>query len=118
MVGGIEGFVVDEVDAAMDQGLDIDWDTGIFDPEEVRAEKRKEINTMIKTGVFEAISPDEEDSEATWLSARWGDQQRDGEVRCRCIAREFRALDPAREGIFFPSSDPTTGMLIDVKAVR
>ena len=36
MVGGIEGFTVDE-EIAMTEDLDIDWDTGDFDPDEVKA---------------------------------------------------------------------------------
>ncbi len=52
------------------------------------------------------------------LSERWENQQRDGELRCRYVAREFRSLDPTREGLFTPSSELTTGRLIDLRAVK
>ena len=73
---------------------------------------------MITMEVFEAISRDDVDPSWTWLSARWENQQRVGEVRCRYVAREFRSMDPGREGLFTPSSEPTTGRLIDFKAVK
>ena len=73
---------------------------------------------MITMEVFEAISRDDVDPSWTWLSARWENQQREGEVRCRYVAREFRSMDPGREGLFTPSSEPTTGRLIDFKAVK
>ena len=34
------------------------------------------------------------------------------------MASEFRSMDPTREGLFTPSSEPTTGRLIDFKMVK
>ncbi len=87
-------------------------------PWTVKAGKRREINTMISMEVFEAIDRDSVQPSWTWLSVRWENQQRDGEVRFRCVDREFRSMDPTREGPFTPSSEPTTGRLIDFKAVK
>ena len=83
MVGGIEGFVLDEDIPAppMQIDIDIDWNTGDFDPEQVKYGKCKEVNTMSEMNVFEAIAPEDIDSSWTWLSARWENQQRDDEVR-------------------------------------
>ena len=73
---------------------------------------------MSEMNVFEAIAPEDVDPSWTWLSARWENQQKDDEVRCRCVAREFKSMDPTREGLFTPSNEPTTGRLIDFKAVK
>ena len=73
---------------------------------------------MSEMNVFEAIAPVDIDPSWTWLSARWENQQRDDEVRCRYVAREFKSMDPTREGLFTPSSEPTLGRLIECKAVK
>jgi hypothetical protein len=39
MVGGIEGFTLDDEEPAMVGHLDIDWDEGNFDLDEVKAGK-------------------------------------------------------------------------------
>ncbi|CAK0850526.1 unnamed protein product, partial [Prorocentrum cordatum] len=92
-VGGVDGFVMDD-------------------------RKCKEINTMQEFGVFEAVSPDEIDSTWTRLSTKWVYQEKGEEIRCRFVAREFKSMDPEREGLFTPASEPTTGRLIDFKAVK
>ena len=71
MVGGIEGFTLDDEEPAMVGRLDIDWDEGSFDLDEVKAGKCKEINTMITMQVFEAVSRDDVDPSWSWLSAKW-----------------------------------------------
>ena len=78
MVGGIEDFTLDDEEPTMVGHLDIDWDEGNFDLDEVKAGMCKEINTMIIMEVFEAISRDDVDPSWTWLSARWENQQREG----------------------------------------
>ena len=88
-------------------------------PDLVRAGKCKEINTMIEHGVFEPIAPGDVEPGWAWLTTRWENQQRsDSEVRCRYVAREFKTMDPYREGLFTPSSTNTTSRLIDFKAVQ
>ena len=54
--------------------LDIGWDAGNFDLDEVKASKCKEINTMTTMEVFEAISRDDVDPSWIRLSARWENQ--------------------------------------------
>ena len=61
-VGAIEGFTLDEViDTTslqkLDPTMDIEWETGDFDPEDVKRGKCREINTMIDHGLFEPIEP-------------------------------------------------------------
>ncbi|CAK0871316.1 unnamed protein product, partial [Prorocentrum cordatum] len=119
-VGGVDGFVMDEADTApaMDPEMDIDWHEGEYDIDLIKAGKCKEINTMQEFDVFEAVSPDEIDSTWTWLSTKWVYQEKGDEIRCRFVAREFKSMDPEREGLFTPASEPTTGRLIDFKAVK
>ncbi|CAK0836500.1 unnamed protein product, partial [Prorocentrum cordatum] len=119
-VGGVDGFVMDEIDPmpVMDPEMDIDWHEGEYDVDLTKAGKCKDINTMQEFGVFGAVSPDEIDSTWTRLSTKWVYQEKGEEIRCRFVAREFKSMDPKREGLFTPASEPTTGRLIDFKAVK
>ncbi|CAK0814682.1 unnamed protein product, partial [Prorocentrum cordatum] len=119
-VGGVDGFVMDEIDPmpVMDPEMDIDWHEGEYDVDLIKAGKCKDINTMQEFDVFEAASPDEIDSTWTRLSTKWVYQEKGEEIRCRFVAREFKSMDPEREGLFTPASEPTTGRLIDFKAVK
>ncbi|CAK0818910.1 unnamed protein product [Prorocentrum cordatum] len=119
-VAGIGGFVMDEIDLmpAMDPEMDIDWHEGEYDVDLIKAGKCNDINAMQEIDVFEAVSPDEIDSTWTRLSTKWVYQEKGEEIRCRFVAREFKGMDPEREGLFTPASEPTTGRLIDFKAVK
>ncbi|CAK0822283.1 unnamed protein product [Prorocentrum cordatum] len=102
-VGGVDGFVIDEIDLMP-----------VMDPDG----KCKDINAMQEFGVFEAVSPDEIDSTWTRLSTKWVYQEKSDEIRCRFVTREFKSMDPEREGLFTPASEPATGRLMDFKAVN
>ncbi|CAK0831086.1 unnamed protein product, partial [Prorocentrum cordatum] len=119
-VGGVDGFVMDEIDMmpVMDPEMDIDWHEGEYDVDLIKAGKCKDINTMQEFGVFEAVSPDEIDSTWTRLSTKGVYQDKGDEIRCRFVAREFKSMDPEREGLFTPASEPATGRFIDFKAVK
>eukprot|EP00959_Pyramimonas_sp_CCMP1952_P110749 2317084-Pyramimonas_sp.AAC.1 len=67
---------------------------------------------MQEFGVFEAVSPDEIDSTWTRLSTKRVYQEKGEEIRCRFVARGFMSMDPEREGLFTPASEPPTGRLI------
>ncbi len=56
MIGGIEGFTVDEEMTLMTEDLDIDWETGDLDPDEVNAGKRRELNTMMEMGSLRRLT--------------------------------------------------------------
>jgi len=102
----------------MEADFDIDWEIGEYDEEQIRIGKTKEINNMAEFGLYEPCPEAEIDPSGKWISARWENQQRGDEVRCRYVAREYKKLDPFRDDVFTPSSTPTTSRLIDFKATK
>ena len=52
------------------------------------------------------------------LSVRWVKEIRNDEWRCRLVGREFKFLDPKREGLFTVASAQVTGRLIDFHGTK
>lgn len=102
----------------MEDHFDIDWNEGEFDLMAVKEGKCRVINNMDEFRVFEVTPTADILPEGTWFSARWENQQRGDEVRCRYVAREFKKLDPLRDDLFTPASESSTGRCIDFKIAR
>ena len=117
---GVEGFNIDEqlVLPYLKAEHEIDWHEGDFDLSAVKDGKCREINNMVDFHVFDVEARRDIDPDGKWLSARWENQLRGDEVRCRYVSREFKKLDPTRDDVFTPASEPTTNRVIDFTAVK
>eukprot|EP00971_Amphidinium_carterae_P015370 303622-Amphidinium_carterae.1 len=66
-------------------------------------------------GVFTYL-PQEQTEGYLKLKARWVRQWRGTKWRCRIVAKEFKFLDPAREGLYTAGANPLTSRVLDVIA--
>ena len=82
-------------------------------PEELKAldlvSDRKEIERLLKMGVMAQVSEEEAmDPKYSWMSTtvardwRWREQR--WQRRSRLVARDYKAVDPTREGLFSPAA--------------
>ena len=114
-------------DAFSDQDECDDFDPDEDDPDEetekdllLQAEGMEhELDQMEGFGVY-TLEPrdDPQYKDYAKLSVRWVKQRRGKEWRCRVVAREFKFLDPHREGLFTVATAPTTGRLLDYYATK
>ena len=90
-----------------------DWcEVAVGLDEGIIAGRKKELAKMEEFGLGRLI-PRSEASKHIKLKAGWVQQMRPDGWRCRYVAKEFKTMDPEKEGLFTASSGPTTGRAID-----
>ena len=86
------------------------------------AGKKLEIAQMERFDIFEAVAKSEAQGKYT-ITKRWENQPKtnpQGEqvMRCRFVAREFKAASPWRADLFAPTTTSATSRLVDLRAVK
>ena len=96
--------------------LEDDPDAPGLDPELVRKGKERELHNMEKYPIFCAVERDQVDGPL--ITTKWHCEKKKDAVRCRFVAREFRALDPWRTDCYTPAAEQPTSRVVDLIAVK
>ena len=120
-VSSVGGLTVLEEDDGFEFDAYEDGDFGDLvgdevDKQKIREGKTKELRQMDHFGLYEAV-PKEQAVGKIFVKGRWVVTPKGEAWRCRWVGKEFRALDPGREGLFTPASSPDTERVIDVIAL-
>ena len=96
--------------------LDDDPDAPGLDPVKVKAGKDRELNNMEKYPIFEERLRSEVDGPL--ITTKWHCTVKKDEVRCRFVARDFKALGPWRDDVYTPAAEQPTSRIVDLAAAK
>ena len=88
------------------------------DVKDIIAGKSRELDNMDLFGLYDVVSKDNALGKRV-IKGRWVVVKRgQSEWRCRWVCKDFKVMDPNADGLFTPSSHPSTGNVIDAYAVK
>ena len=88
-----------------------------FSDEDVRVAKVAGLELLDEFSVYEVV-PTDRTYGKKFVDTKWEIAQRGGKLKARVVGREFRFLDPQRDGVFAPASLGTTSRLIDFLVLK
>ena len=101
-----------------DDSFDQDEDASEEDVQDIVDGKDRELDNMDFFGLYRIVARSCAAGKRI-LKGRWVVGKRGpGEWRRRWVCKDFKAMNPKEEGLFTPSSHPSTGNIIDVYVVK